>query len=193
MFLGSDTPQNIGTVVLTDFSKAFDLVNHNIAIDKLMSLGVRGAIVPWVIHFLSDRRQCVRYNQTLSDYAQLHAGVPQGTKIGPITFQTVINDVAQDCHSHYWKYVDDLTFAENRTCNERDSLQSDLDVFLDWSIRHQLKLNPDKCQAINICFMRNPLHFPTSLLVIPHSHLIMFIMLKYSVYISKRTSNGTPR
>ena len=156
MFLGSDSPQNIGTVVLTDFSKAFDLVNHNIAIDKLLALGVRGAIVPWVINFLSDRRQCVRYNKTLSDYAQLHAGVPQGTKIGPITFQAVINDAAQGCCSHYWKYVDDLTFAENRNCNEGSRLQADLDEFLDWSLRNQLKLNPDKCHAIHICYMRNP-------------------------------------
>ena len=156
MFQGSDPLQNVGTVVLTDFSKAFDLVNHNIAIDKLLALGVRGAIVPWVINFLSDRQQCVRYNQTLSDYAQLHAGVPQGTKIGPIAFQAVINDAAQGCSSHYWKYVDDLTFAENRNCNESSSLQTDLDGFLDWSLRNQLKLNPDKCQAINICFMKDP-------------------------------------
>ena len=37
--------------------------------------------------------------------AQLHAGVPQGTKVGPITFQAVINDAAQDCLSHYWIYM----------------------------------------------------------------------------------------
>ena len=57
-----------------------------VTVTQMPILGVRGAIVLWVIHFLSDRRQCVRYNQTLTDYAQLHAGVSQGTKIGPITF-----------------------------------------------------------------------------------------------------------
>ena len=153
---GSDKSYNIGTVVLTDFSKAFDLVNHNIAIEKLSALGVRGAIVPWICSFLNNRRQCVRYNQTLSDYAVLTAGVPQGTKLGPITFQIVINDAACNSNTSCWKYVDDLTFAENRLCKEDSKMQADLDDFLEWSETNQLKLNPTKCQAIQICFMRNP-------------------------------------
>ena len=156
LFLGAEKPGNIGTVVLTDFSKAFDLVTHNIAIEKLLALGVREALVPWICSFLSNRRQCVRYNQTLSDYASLNAGVPQGTKIGPITFQAVINDAAVSCCSHYWKYVDDLIIAENRHCISDSNLQSDLNVFLKWANSNSLKLNPDKCQAINVCFMRNP-------------------------------------
>ena len=59
---------NQRTVVLTDFSKAFDLVNHSVAIQKLIHLGVRGTIVPWICSFLYGRKQCVRYNQTLSDF-----------------------------------------------------------------------------------------------------------------------------
>ena len=35
-------------------------------------------------------------------------------------------------------------------------MQADLDDFLEWSETNQLKLNPAKCQAIQICFMRNP-------------------------------------
>lgn len=156
LYQGSDKPKNVGTVVLTDFSKAFDLVNHSVAIQKLIALGVRGTIVPWICSFLSDRRQCVRYNQTLSDYLSLCAGVPQGTKLGPITFQAVINDAAVGCSSHYWKYVDDLTFAENHRAGEVSSLQGDLNDFLDWSVANQLTLNPTKCQALEICFMREP-------------------------------------
>ena len=156
LFQGADKPKNIGTVVLTDFSKAFDLVNHSVAIQKLIHLGVRGTIVPWICSFLYGRKQCVRYNQTSSDFLPLFAGVPQGTKLGPIAFQAVINDAAVGGTAHYWKYVDDLTFAENRLSSELSNLQGDLDGFLNWSVTNQLKLNPTKCQALQICFMRDP-------------------------------------
>ena len=49
---------NTGIVVLKDFSKAFDLDNHNIAIEKNDSLGVRRAADPWVCSFLNKRCQC---------------------------------------------------------------------------------------------------------------------------------------
>ena len=81
---GAEVSHNIGTVVLTDFSKAFDLVDHTILIDKIIRMGVRRNIVPWICDFFYHRKQCVRFNNTLSEDLQLTAGVPQGTKLGPI-------------------------------------------------------------------------------------------------------------
>ena len=57
LFHGADKPKNIGTVVLTDFSKAFDLVNHSVAIQKLIHVGVWGTIVPWICSFLYQVRR----------------------------------------------------------------------------------------------------------------------------------------
>ena len=93
-------------------------------------------------------------------FLPLFAGVPQGTKLGPMAFQAVINDAAVGGTAHYWKYVDDLTFAENRLSNELSNLRGDLDDFLDWSVTNQLGLNPTKCQALQICFMRDPPPYP---------------------------------
>ena len=71
---GADEINNIGMVVLTDFSKAFDLVDHTLMIEKFITLGVRGATVPWLCDFIKDRVQCVRYNSTFLDYTILNGG-----------------------------------------------------------------------------------------------------------------------
>ncbi|XP_072050129.1 uncharacterized protein [Amphiura filiformis] len=150
---------DVGTVVLTDFSKAFDLVNHTVLINKIIQMGVRRNIIPWICDFLHHRQQCVRYNSDLSNYVFLNGGVPQGTKFGPIGFQIIINNAAIGSHSQYWKYVDDLTFAENRKIGEKGGLQDDLNDFSEWARINQLKLNPSKCQALEICFNKSaPLH-----------------------------------
>ena len=43
-----------------DFSEAFDCINHNILIKKLLSFGVKESLVPWVCSFLSNHRQAVK-------------------------------------------------------------------------------------------------------------------------------------
>ena len=132
--------------------KAFDLISHTLLIEKFIDIGVRRTIIPWICDFLNNRQQCVKYNDTLSEYVNIKGGVPQGTKLGPLGFQILINDAASDAKTEYWKYVDDLTFAENHNLNVRGNLQDDLNNFKDWSDTNCLKLNPTKCQALQINF-----------------------------------------
>ena len=150
---GADAINNVGTVVLTDFSKAFDMVDHTLMIEKFIHLEVRGAIVPWLCEFINERVQCVRYNQALSDYKVLKGGLPQGTKVGPLGFQAIIGDAATDiAPKKCWKYVDDLTLAENRTHPASSKLQEVLDDFSKWTTDNKLSLNLTKCQALQVCF-----------------------------------------
>ena len=151
---GADKLKNVGTVVLTDFSKAFDIVDYNLLVEKFIYIGVRRSIVPWLCDFFSNRMQCVRYNATLSDFATLSAGLPQGTKLGPIGFQVIINDAVQNNSGPIscWTYVDDLTIAENRTHPDSSQLQVILDSFSQWAENNSLSLYPAKCQALQICF-----------------------------------------
>ena len=46
-------------VILLDFSKAFDLINHRILIEKLHSFGIPSHILRWLASFLMDRTQKV--------------------------------------------------------------------------------------------------------------------------------------
>ena len=157
LFQGAEQSRNIGTVVLTDFSKAFDLVDHTLLICKIIDIGVRRSIVPWICDFLCNRQQCVRYRNVLSNYVFLNGGVPQGTKFGPIGFQILINDAAKNASSQCWKYVDDLTFAENSSGGCSGSIQDDLNELTEWVMDNNLRLNPSKCQAIQVNFSRPPL------------------------------------
>ena len=68
------------------------MTDHNILIEKFIHLGVRRSIVPWLCDFVSNRAQCVHYNQAISEYKVLSGALPQGTKLSPIGFQVVIND-----------------------------------------------------------------------------------------------------
>ena len=125
-------------------------------IEKFIDLGVRRSIVPWLCDFLSSRKQCVRYNQTLSTYKTLTGGLPQGTKLGPIGFQAIINDAVGEVpvNMNSWKYVDDLTLAENRPYSCSSQLQVILDQFCQWTDDNKLRLNPSKCQALQVCYKR---------------------------------------
>ena len=54
---GLDQPKHYAQLCTTDFTKAFDRVNHRIVIEKLVSLGVRKSIVSVICSFLMDRTQ----------------------------------------------------------------------------------------------------------------------------------------
>ena len=151
---GAEVPKNVGTVVSTDFSKAFDLIDHNLLISKFIQIGVRESFIPWICGFISGRQQCVRYNQILSDYKQLNGGLPQGTKMGPLGFQVIINDAASDAHTNVWKYVDDLTLASNVSNLAKSTLQEDLDNFVDWSKNNNLTLNPSVSGASSVFYAK---------------------------------------
>ena len=110
---GAEKEGNISTLVLTDFSKAFDLIDNKIALTKLLGMNAPLVLVQWVLDFFTDRKQRVKYQNVLSDWIKLSGGVPQGTITGPLTFLCMINDALSNRDHQVGKYVDDLTIGEN--------------------------------------------------------------------------------
>ena len=56
-----DQPSQYLRICLLDFSKVFDHIDHNILVRKLLGLGVRRHLIPWLCSFLSSRRQAVQF------------------------------------------------------------------------------------------------------------------------------------
>ncbi|XP_071477419.1 uncharacterized protein [Diadema antillarum] len=160
LYLNADKPKSSSTIVLTDFAKAFDHIDHGIAIQKLLAMNVRPCVVQLIANFLSDRKQCVRYFQQLSEWISPHGGVPQGTKLGPIIFLAMINNACLDDPESspalsIYKYVDDLTLVECRQSEQRPVIQEAVDDLCEWSRMNNMDLNPKKCVTMEFCFSRN--------------------------------------
>ena len=152
----SDRLGNITTLVMTDFSKAFDRIDHTIAITKLLELGARPSLIPWISNFLTDRRQRVRYRNELSTWQTLSCSVPQGTLLGPLIFLAVFDDAVRESPLSEWKFVDDLSLAESRQHNAPSIMQEELDDFSLWASQNHMLLNADKCKIMIFSFMKLP-------------------------------------
>jgi hypothetical protein len=134
--------------VYLDFAKAFDSVPHERLLRKVQALGIGGNVLQWIRDFLVGRRQRVSVNGTVSDWAAVRSGVPQGSVLGPVLFVAFINDLPDVVSSLCSMYADDTKVygaAENVS-----KLQDDLDRLVDWADTWQLRFNADKCNVLHL-------------------------------------------
>jgi hypothetical protein len=79
-----------------DLAKAFDRVNHDVLLDKLLYYGIHGAAMLWFKPYLQNRRQRaeIQHNETgktFSNRGTIKSGVPQSSVLGLLLFLLHIN------------------------------------------------------------------------------------------------------
>ena len=154
IFDGIDDSE-ITLLILLDFSKAFDTVNHKLLLEKLNILGFTQDAKDWIKSYLSDRSQRVKCNNDVSSWEKIVNGVPQGSILGPLLFMILVSDMRQyitSFSSH--QYADDLQMHKNtkiETVNETiKEANLDLTAISKYCKNSALTINEKKSYAIFI-------------------------------------------
>ena len=133
--------------VYIDLSKAFDMVNYDILLDKLYHYGIRGVALNWISNYLQDRSQYVQYNNINSNHGPIELGVPQGSILGPLLFLVYINDLPNASEVlFYLLFADDtnIFISGDSVSDICTVMNAELSKVTEWFKSNRLLLNADK-------------------------------------------------
>ena len=139
----------ISGAILTDLSKAFDCILHNLLIAKLAAYGFDYQSLRIMKSFLSNRQQRTNINYAFSRYSEIIYGVPQGSILGPLLFN--VCDIFFDIiECDIASYADDNTpyNFDFSLDNVISNLEKSTNSLLNWFRENHMKANADKCHLL---------------------------------------------
>lgn len=152
IFSACDNNQN-SCLILLDYSKAFDTLDHATLCAKLKYYGFGVTATSFFHNYLNNRRQKVILNDNISNTLSISRGVPQGSVLGPLLFSIYtadLNKCLQFCTSH--QYADDTQIYYSFSLFDLDTavlkINSDLDKISKFSADHGLVLNEVKTELL---------------------------------------------
>ena len=141
--------KQLSIIIFLDLSKAFDSVQHDILLKKIMDLGVTSEVLNWIKSYLSYRSQYVRIGTATSTCAALEHGIPQGSVLSPFLFNIYTDSLPSTTRScNLESFVDDsktfLTFPVSSINCSLEAIEEDLQRIFQWCCNHSLLINPEK-------------------------------------------------
>ena len=150
-----------------DLRKAFDTVPRDLLFKKLYTLGIKGKMLRVIWDLYTGNTARVQVQNFLSKKFQIHRGVLQGSKLGPILFNIFINDLLKDLHDSSLGaqvaglIISTLGFADDiiLIADRPDHLQRLISKCQTWASKNRMSFSLDKCKVM--VFNRKPegLHF----------------------------------
>ena len=137
--------------LLTDLSKAFDCLPHDLIVAKLHAYGFSIDSLKLINSYLTERKQRVKINDQFSSWLDIVVGVPQGSILGPLLFNIFLCDMFLFCNDiDFASYADDNTpYCIGKTPEEVISqLEKSSKSIFEWFEKNGMKANPDKCHLL---------------------------------------------
>ena len=144
------TENNLTQAAFLDIHAAFDKVWHAGLIAKLKQVGVEDKALKLFESYLEGRHQVVVIDGVKSNIESIKAGVPQGSRLGPLLFLIYINDIIEDIESEIFIFADDTTIAASGKTPELTSnkLNRDLIKIKQWSDKWKVTFNAKKSKEM---------------------------------------------
>ena len=96
-----------------------------------MHYDIDSKMLLWITNFLNNRKQRVVVDGSLSNFADIESGVPQGTVSGLLLFLLHINDLPSCVNSIVRLFADDcLLYREIKNNQDQIDMQRDLDALI---------------------------------------------------------------
>ena len=146
-----------------DLSKAFDLVNHEILLSKLVKIGLDETSINWFRSYLSDRKMFTSANGFLSsNFKVLSRSVPQGSILGPLLFLIFVNDLPLSNSLDCFLFADDTTaLTSGHDINVTGTyVNSELQKLGLWLRSNELCINTSKTKVMIFSNRKNVPDFP---------------------------------
>ena len=154
-----DKGKKVGAISM-DLFKAFDTINHNLLLANYLPIYYllnaycfSFNVIKFVQSYLLERFQRVNTNNNFSQWCKILLGVPQGSILGPILFDILINDVFYFIQDAYiCNLADDhsLHYIEDNLKEVKTILKKNFEHLQEWLYENHMVLNPGKCHYLLI-------------------------------------------
>lgn len=143
-----------------DIRKAFDSVDHSILLTKLPTFNLSPSCISLLESYLKDRCQVMKIGNTFSSPGMVRSGVPQGSVLGPLLFNIMVNDLLHTFPSSFAYADDTILYTSAPTPDEAIHKASELlDSTLNWYKSNNFTVNLSKTA---LCVFTNRQSLPTT-------------------------------
>ena len=134
-------------ILMTDLSKAFDCLSHELIIAKLYAYGLSKNSLELISDYFLDRKQRTKIRESYSNWRNILFGVFQGSIFGPLGFNIYINDLFLFSDPvNISNYADDNSPYEVALTNNEvlNKLEENACLLIEWFNNNYMKPNPEK-------------------------------------------------